>query len=618
MKRTLFVVVFITCAVAIAFGNTLSYGFVWDDHFLIGDSYFVRHWSAIPKIFASHFWAGHADWKMYYRPLINMTYLVEYHLWGLRPLGYHLTNVVIHLAVCLLVLWTCSMLYRDWLLSFIAALAFAVHPVHSQSVSFIAGRTDLLSTFFFLLALALYHRWRQSGRWSTYAGVVGAFLFALLSKEVAVTLPFVLALYEWAFPGAPGERSALARAIRGVGPLVAVLGVFLIVRVFVISDVLLTRNGPVFAEALPRLLTTLRLMSWYAWVTIIPYPVSPSQSAHVVTSVTDPAFLVAAAALVPLLAAAGAAAVRSRVILFSIAWFWITLAPSVAVNLLPGSTPIVADRFLYLPSVGVCVLLAMGIRRLIGEVSDIESQHVRKVPTVAFAGLVVIFSVLTIWRNEYWKDDLRLYYRMEDTDPQSLMAVVNLGLMHLSRFEAQEAAADFEKALALAPNNARVLVGYGLLKAETGYPDEGLRHALQGLGYEPNEGSLHALVGRIYVIKGDYDRASAHYREAARLQPHVAGNYFVLAYTLFYAHHVPQAARAFDQGEQVARVMQWHHRLVDRLGGELFADLDPPRAIGYWERYADALRALPEPNQWEQSEMTTAGAEVRKLRARVK
>ncbi|PYM03815.1 MAG: hypothetical protein DMD82_16160, partial [Candidatus Rokuibacteriota bacterium] len=85
MRRTVFVVFFIACVVAISFGNTLSYGFVWDDHFLIGDSYFVRHWSALPKIFTSHFWAGHADWKMYYRPLINVTYLVDYHLWGLRP-----------------------------------------------------------------------------------------------------------------------------------------------------------------------------------------------------------------------------------------------------------------------------------------------------------------------------------------------------------------------------------------------------------------------------------------------------------------------------------------------------------------------------------------------------
>ena len=618
MKRTLFGVVFVVWAGAVTFGNTLSYGFVWDDHFLIGDSYFVRHWSAIPEIFASHFWAGHADWKMYYRPLINLTYLVEYHLWGLRPLGYHLTNVVTHLAVCLLVLWICSMLFRDWLLSFTAALAFAVHPVHSQSVSFISGRTDLLSTFFFLLAFALYHRWRQSGRWPTYAGVAGAFLLALLSKEVAVTLPLVLVCYEWVFPGPPGGRPFLARAARGVGPLLALLGVFLTVRIFVISDVLLTRSGPLQAEALPRVLTTLRLASWYAWVTIIPYPVSPSQSAQVVTSVTDPAFLVAAAGLVPLIAAVVAAAVWSRVSLFFIAWFWITLAPSVALNLLPGSTPIVADRFLYLPSVGVCILLALGVRRLIGEVHDVEAEQVRKAPAIAFASLVVLFAILTIWRNEYWKDDLRLYYRMEDTDPQSLMAVVNLGLMHLSRLEAKEATIDFQKALALAPNNARVLVGYGLLEAETGHPDEGIRDALRGLGYEPNEGSLHAIVGRIYVVKGDYDRASAHYREAVRLQPHIPGNYFVLAWTLFHAHHVPQAVKAFDQGEQVASAMQWRHRLVDRLGGELFADLDPPRAIGYWERYAADLRSLPQPSQWEQSEITTARAQAEKLRGRVK
>ena len=618
MKRTLFGVVFVVWAGAVTFGNTLSYGFVWDDHFLIGDSYFVRHWSAVPTIFASHFWAGHADWKMYYRPLINITYLVEYHLWGLRPLGYHLTNIVLHLAVCLLVFWLCSMLLGDWLLSFLAALLFAVHPVHSQSVSFVSGRTDLVCTLFFLLALALYHRWRASGRWSTYAGAATAFLLALLSKEIAVALPFVLVVYEWVWPRTPGGRPFLARAVRGVGPLLAGLGVFLIFRIFVISDVLLTRPGPFLAEALPRLLTTLRLASWYAWVTILPFPVSPSQSAQIVTSFTNLTFLIAVAGLVPLLAATVAAAIWSRVILFFIAWFWITLGPSVALNLLPGSVPIVADRFLYLPSVGVSILLAMAIRRLIGEVQDIESEQVRTAPTLVFASLVVVFATLTIWRNEYWKDDLRLYYRMEDTDPQSLMAVVNLGLMHLSRLEAQEATVDFEKALALAPNNARVLVGYGLLKAETGHPDEGLQDALRGLGYEPKEGSLHALVGRIYVIKGDYDRASAHYQEATRLQPHIPGNYFVLAYALFHANHVPQAAKAFDRGEEVARAMQWHHRLADRLGGELFAHLDPPRALDYWRRYRDELQRLPQPNQWERSEIETAEAEVRNLRAGTK
>lgn len=616
MRRTVFVVCFIVCAVAISFGNTLSYGFVWDDHFLIGDSYFVRHWSALPKIFTSHFWAGHADWKMYYRPLINVTYLVDYHLWGLGPLGYHLTNVITHVAVSLAVLWICSLLIKDWLTGFVAALVFALHPVHSQSVSFIAGRTDLVSTLFVLVAFGLYLRWRTSGRWPAYAGSAVAFLAALLSKEVAVMLPFVLLAYEWTFPPGPGARPFLARAIRGVGPLLALLAAFLVVRVVVISDVLLARATPAAAEVVPRILTTLTLTSWYAWVTIIPYPVSPSQSANMVYSITDPQFLLAAAGLIPLVAGTVVALIRSRVTFFFIAWFWLTLAPAATLGLLPGSTPIVADRFLYLPSVGVCVLLAMAMRRLIGDVRDIESEQMRKAPTLAFAGLVVLFAVLTIWRNEYWKDDLRLYYRMADTDPQSLLAAVNLGLMHLTRLEAQEATVDFEKALAIAPDDARVLVGYGLLLAETGKPDEGLRQALRGLGFEPREGSLHSLVGRIYIIKGDFDRASAHYREAARFQPHVPGNYFLLAYTLLHAGHMPQAARAFEQGLEAARMMQWHHPVVERVGAEVYTDLDPPRAIRYWESYAASLRSAPEPSEARKLELRQAEEALTKLGAK--
>ena len=378
----------------------------------------------------------------------------------------------------------------------------------------------------------------------------------------------------------------------------------------------MARATPAAGEVVPRILTTLTLASWYAWVTIIPYPVSPSQSANMVYSVTDPQFLLAAAGLIPLVAGTIVAAIRARVTLFFVAWFWLTLAPSVTLGLLPGSTPIVADRFLYLPSVGLCVLLSMAIRRLIGEVRDIESEQIRKAPTLAFAGLVVLFAVLTIWRNEYWKDDLRLYYRMADTDPQSLLAAVNLGLMHMTRLEAQEATVDFEKALAIAPDNARVLVGHGLLLAETGKPDEGLRQALHGLGFEPKEGSLHSLVGRIYIIKGDFDRASAHYREAARLQPHVPGNHFLLAYTLLHAGHRPQAARAFEQGLEVARMMQWHHPVVERVGAEVYTDLDPPRAIRYWESYAASLRSAPEPSEARTSELRQAEEALTKLGAK--
>jgi tetratricopeptide (TPR) repeat protein len=616
MTRNTLVALIVVGAALVGFGSTLSYGFVWDDHFLIGGNPLVRQWSALPRIFASHFWAGLAEWKMYYRPLINATYLADYQVWGDNPFGYHLTNLIVHVGASLAVLWVSTMLLGDWLAALMAALLFTLHPVHSQSVSFVAGRTDLLSALFFLLAIGLYHRWRESARRVFYLGAAGAFLLALLSKEVAATLPAVLVAYEWAFARRPGVRHFLGRAASGVGPLLVPLAAVLVARHVVLGGLLAPRApGPL--ELGPRILTTLELTSWYAWTTIVPYPASPSQSATAIGTILDLRFLAALAGLVPLVAATLAAAWRWRVVFFFATWFWLTLSPSVGLNLVPGTLPVASDRFLYLPSVGVCVLVALGFRRLLGEVRDVRSQDLPRLPTLAFGGVVVAFSLLTMWRNEDWKDDLRLFYRMADTDPQSLVAAVNLGIMHLRRLEAPESAKYLERAIALAPNNSRALVSYGVLRAETGHVDEGLGYALRGLSAEPAEGSLHALVGRIYLIKGDFEAASLEYREATRLLPQLAPHYFALAFCLLRAGQREEAVRAFDQGVDVARTMQWAHFTVDRLGGELFADVDPARAIRYWERYRDAIRQRPTQGEWEASEIETAEREIRKLRARV-
>jgi tetratricopeptide (TPR) repeat protein len=171
----------------------------------------------------------------------------------------------------------------------------------------------------------------------------------------------------------------------------------------------------------------------------------------------------------------------------------------------------------------------------------------------------------------------------------------------------------FERALAMAPTNSRVLVGYGLLRTETGHPDEGLEYALRGLGYEPQDGVLHHFVGRIYMMRGEHDKASAHFREAARIQPHYAGNHFFLAYALQQANHLPQAAKAFEEGRRVGQQMDWHHRVVTKLGAEIYTPLDRHRAIEYWEQYVTELRRAPA-GDYEQAEIAAADAALQRLR----
>jgi tetratricopeptide (TPR) repeat protein len=395
--------------------------------------------------------------------------------------------------------------------------------------------------------------------------------------------------------------------------MVLVLAAFLVIRIAVLSDALLKVPAAAWADVLPRTLTTVTMAAWYGWVMLVPYPVSPSQGRELVLTWRDPQFLLAVPGLLILIAATVMLVRHSRRAGFFACWFWLTLAPSVALTLMPGTLPIAADRFLYLPSVGGCALLVLGWRRLVGDFRDLRRPTTRRAPAIALAVITLGLAMLTLWRNEYWKDDLRLYYRMADTDPRSVIATLNLGLVHLNRSEPAEAGKLFDQARALAPDNSRVLVGYGLLRAETGHPDEGLALALEGLGHEPTEPGLHGLVARIYVIRGEFDKASAHYREAVRLQPHVPGHYFTLSFTLLKAGRVPPAVRAFEEGLERERHMHWHHPLIDRLGGELYATVDPARAITYWERYASALRATAKPTAETRAELATVGAELVKL-----
>ena len=147
----------------LAYARTLSYEFVWDDVLLVARSQRLREWSSLPAVLGSHFWSEVHEGSHYYRPLVSLSFFLDLQLWGLNPLGFHLTNLLAHLATALAVLALARRLSGDTLAAAIAGLAFALHPIHTESVTFISGRTDVLATLFFLLSLLGYARWREGG-----------------------------------------------------------------------------------------------------------------------------------------------------------------------------------------------------------------------------------------------------------------------------------------------------------------------------------------------------------------------------------------------------------------------------------------------------------------------
>src|SRR5262249_54740012 len=316
--------------------------------------------------------------------LVSLSYFLDLHVWGLNPFGFHLTNLLAHLATALAVLVLARRLTGNLLAASIAGVAFALHPVHTESVTFISGRTDVLSTLLFLLARLGLARCGGGGSALALAGSLGTFFLALTAKEVAVTLPLLLVLWDLlvtprdsrAMTDAAAPRfGPLTRAAGRYGAYGAVIGLYLVIRMLSLGSLVESDPG-VWGSLLTRLLTTTKIVASYAWMVLVPFPANAHRVIVPVVAPPPLAWWGAAVFLAALLTATAWAVLRAPRWGFCALWFWLTLIPSVGVNLLPLPTAVMAERFLYLPSVGFCVLLGMGLSRALGAAGAIAADQI--------------------------------------------------------------------------------------------------------------------------------------------------------------------------------------------------------------------------------------------------
>ena len=218
---------------AIIYLDTLSFQFVYDDLTLIVRNPQVQSWRYVPYFFKEHLWASVAGQGNYYRPVFQLWLLLNHTLFGLDPMGWHLSTVAVHLGVTLLVYPLVVLLGGDRLTAAVAATLFGVHPVHIESVAWVAGVCDSLLSLFFLGALVAYLRARKSPtamRWRALALVL--YGLALLTKEVAGMLPALVLGYEWIYASESetAHSQRLRKALVAIIPFAAVTAVYLAVR----------------------------------------------------------------------------------------------------------------------------------------------------------------------------------------------------------------------------------------------------------------------------------------------------------------------------------------------------------------------------------------------------
>jgi tetratricopeptide (TPR) repeat protein len=494
---------------ALAYLNTLGGSFVWDDHHLIVHNTLVRQSSPLPALL-SDFWQE-GERTGFYRPLVSLTYFLEFRLWRLAPAGYHAANVVYHLGATLAVVWVAWLLFRRPLPAGIAGIVFALHPIHTESVAFISGRPDLLAGAFSAAALALYiRRQRMDGRASIPS--VALFAAGLLSKETALALPAVLLVHAVTLGRDDGATAARRRAVLArLAPYVIVATLYFGLRGVVLGSPV--GSGADGTGPGRRLLATINAVGEYVRLLIVPFPATPDRLADGTVSGST---VVAIALLVVIAGAALGSARWSPVPSFLLGWFLLTLLP--ATPLVPGRPPQVAERFLYIPSAAWAWFTGW-LGAAVWQAPWSRPRWLRAAMVMA-AGLAVVGSIaLTMLRNLDWRDEGRLFTRMLASEPRSYLAPLNLGHLNLFTGDPDDAEVHLRRALSRRPDSAPALLALAVVESRRGAHDLAIRYGERARSLDPDAEVVHTQLGAIYGVAGRYAEAAQSSREAIRRNP---------------------------------------------------------------------------------------------------
>jgi tetratricopeptide (TPR) repeat protein len=554
----------VALAAGLAYSGTLAHGFVWDDPILIRDRIHLYTWSELPRLLGSEFFSATTQHTDYYRPVVTLTFFLDLQLWGLNPFGFHLSNVLAHALVSVCVFWLARRLTREAAVAVVSGVVFALHPVHSESVAFISGRTDVLATLFALAALLAYGRWRASSRlwWALLS--VTAFALAILSKEVAVVLLALLALWDRLVEGDLRSRRALGLAALRYAPYVAVLAGYLLLRRFALGHM---GVGPVhfpWADGGSRLLTGLKMAGWYARIMLVPYPENLYYSVPVDSPPLGHLWWLAVTLLVGLVALSVVAAVRWSAAGFSALWFWIALVPPVGVNLLPVPKAIMAERLLSL-------------------------------------------ALATLWRNEAWKDEFRLNTRLVETSPEMPLPHYNLGLTYLRQGNVVLSHLHLQAAAERSPQSAWILASLGFVKTLLGETDEGFRHATRAASLEPTNPVVLGILADVHRERGEPQEAQRLLERSLQLNPHQVAANLNLALILVYRGQIAEAEAAWDRARRInARMRMEDDVYVDRVAAEIQIKRDAGAGRLAWARYVERLRRIADRNRRQQIDLANA------------
>ena len=468
-------------------------------------------------------WAFTAFHSGNWVPMAWMSHMLDVSLFGLDAGWHHIVSVIFHtVATVLLFLALFRMTGGVWQSAFVAAL-FGLHPLHVESVAWIAERRDVLSGFFFMLTLLSYERYVRRGGTGRYLLVIGCFSLGLLSKQMLVTVPFVLLLLDYwplgrtslaaAADGSAKEPTPWGRLFREKAPMIA-LAVAASVLTFAAQKeggamTLMEREllpfGARFANAMVSYAAYIGKTIWPSSLTI--FYTHPGR--------TLPWWKVIGSAAVLLTVLIVALRQSRKCPFLVVGWLWYAGMLIPVIGLVQVGMQAMADRYTYLPLIGPFIMLAWSAEDMLSRTGAFRN----KVMVLSAGAILVSLAALTTVQAGHWRDTITIFDHAVSVAPDNWVAHRKLGNALADKGLTNEAIAQYRESIRAQPKNSLAHLNLGVELARQGKYEEAIEHYREALRIRPDLAEAYNNLGNALAVTGRRGEAIEQYREALRLRP---------------------------------------------------------------------------------------------------
>ncbi|MDO8142133.1 MAG: tetratricopeptide repeat protein [Candidatus Brocadiales bacterium] len=518
----------------LAYLNVFHHQFVFDDFRVITNNPYIKDWKYFSALFNRDYFK--ISGELSYRPLVTLSYFIDYSIWGLNPFGFHLTNLLIHTLNTFIAYLLIFKITKNLNLTVISCLFFGIHPILTETVNSVGFREDLLCATFFLLALFFYVKhYTSKYKKICYVASLLAYFFSLLSKEMAISLPLIIFFLDLFFPQA--ETYLKKKIIRYYLGFICMSIAYILLRLVFFKSTIEHVAYPGNSLA-TNFLTMTKVIASYVKLWFFPVILNPDYHVTFEITFTKLPFLLSVALLICIVVITLRLYKKEREITFSILWAFITLIP--VMNIIPLGN-IMAERYLYIPSLGFCMFLGMLILKI-----PTLIQVSRTIIPVCLIVVLSPYFIHTIKHNRIWSNEQTLWTRTVYNTSCSFNAHNNLGKEYFQKGLVDKAIEEYTIALSKA---SEVQYKYptahynlGVAYDEKGMYEASIREYKNALRIDPKNGDAHNNLAITFFKNGQVDMAIEEFRAAITQDPNNPTYHDNLA-KLYYRINMPGEAK---------------------------------------------------------------------------